>query len=318
MVQAFTSSLFDGSQVAEDTLAMAAGAKARLATLPPLWTPDHAKPIRDARNAGVGGFPAIIRSDRAETLLISRPGGEVSVRIIAAAAPKGIYLHLHGGGWFMGAADLQDNMLERYADEANVVCVSVDYRLAPEHTFPAALDDSVAVAKWLVDNAADRWGVDRIVVGGDSSGAHLAALTVIEMRDAFDFRFSGAHFVYGFFDLALTPWARQFGEGRSTPRTTDLRGFVNAFIGPEHDRQSPDVSPLYANLVGACPALFIVGTEDALLEDSLFMHMRWMAAGNSSDLQVYPGAPHNFVAMPCSAAADAHDRAIDFIRRRLI
>src|SRR3546814_11248718 len=125
--------------------------------------------------------------------------------IIAGEAPKGIYLHLHGGGWFMGAADLQDPMLERYADEANVVCVSADYRLAPEHPFPAALEDSVAVAKWLVDNAADRWGVEKIVIGGDSSGAHLAALTLIEIRDAFDVRFSGAHFVYGFFDLAFSP-----------------------------------------------------------------------------------------------------------------
>src|SRR3546814_14648875 len=75
---------------------MAAGAKARLATLPPLWTPDHAKPIRDARNAGVGGFPAIIRSERAETLHIERSGGEVPVRIIAGEAPKGNYLYLHG------------------------------------------------------------------------------------------------------------------------------------------------------------------------------------------------------------------------------
>ncbi|WP_157219552.1 alpha/beta hydrolase [Flavisphingomonas formosensis] len=311
-------SLFDGSAVAEDTYAVAAGAKARIATLPPVWTPEHAQPIREARNAGTGGFPSIIRSPRAETLMIEGSGGEVPVRIIAATAPKGIYLHLHGGGWFMGAADLQDGMLERYADEANVVCVSVDYRLAPEHPFPAALEDSVAVARWLADNAADRWGVDRIVIGGDSSGAHLAALTVIEMRDSYDVGFSGAHFVYGFFDLALTPWARQFGEARSTPRTTDLQGFVNAFIGPDRDHRSPNVSPLYADLSRACPALFIVGTEDALLEDSLFMHMRWMAAGNSSDLQIYPGAPHNFVAMPCSAAADAHRRALAFIRQCLI
>src|SRR3546814_1889570 len=130
------------------------------------------------------------------------------------------------------------------------------------------LEDSVAVAKWLVDNAADRWGLEKIVIGGDSSGAHLAALTLIEIRDAFDVRFSGAHFVYGFFDLALSPWAQQFGDARSTPRTTDLHGFVEAFIGPDRDRRSPDVSPFYADLAGACPALFLVGTEDALLEDS--------------------------------------------------
>src|SRR3546814_601759 len=165
-----------------DLLTMAAGAKARLATLPPLWTPDHAKPIRDARNAGVGGFPAIIRSERAETLHIERSGGEVPVRIIAGEAPKGIYLHLHGGGWFMGAADLQDPMLERYADEANVVCVSADYRLAPEHPFPAVLEDRVAVAKWLVANAAARWGVEKIVIGGDSSGADLVTSPLIELQ----------------------------------------------------------------------------------------------------------------------------------------
>ena len=62
-------------------------------------------------------------------------------------------------------------------------------------------------------------------------------------------------------------------------------------------------------------APFVVGTEDALLDDSLFMHMRWLAAGNPSELHVYPGAPHNFVAMPCRAAADAHARAVAFIRR---
>ncbi|WP_176595484.1 MULTISPECIES: alpha/beta hydrolase fold domain-containing protein [Sphingobium] len=312
-----TSSLFDGSEVAEDTLAMAAEAKARIARLPPLWTADHAKPIRDARNVGTGGFPAIVRSPRAETLRIPHPGGEVPVRVIASVAPKGIYLHLHGGGWFMGAADLQDAMLEHYADNAHVVCISVDYRLAPEHPFPAALEDCVAVANWLVENAADRWGVDRIVIGGDSSGAHLAALTLLKMRDAHGIRLAGAHFVYGFFDLALTPGAQQFGAERSTPRTADLHGFVDAFIGPDRDRRSPEVSPLHAGLAGACPALFIVGTEDALLEDSLFMHMRWLAAGNQSALHVYPGAPHNFVAMPCRAAADAHEKTVAFIGRCL-
>src|SRR3546814_1875921 len=80
---------------------------------------------------------------------------------------------------------------------------------------------------------------------------------------------------------------------------------------------SSDVCSSDLDLAGACPALFLVGTEDALLEDSLFMHMRWLAAGNPSDLQVYPGAPHNFVAMPCNAAADAHERAIVFIKQCL-
>src|SRR3546814_17691416 len=112
----------------------------------------------------------------------------------------------------------------------------------------------------------------------------------------------------------MSPWAQQFGDARSTPLTTDLHGFGEAFIGHVRDLRSPDVSPFYADLAGACSALFLVGTEDALLEDSIFMHMRWLAAGNPSDLQVSPGAPTNFVAMTCNAPAAAHDRAIMLIQ----
>src|SRR3546814_14580272 len=115
------------------------------------------------------------------------------------------------------------------------------------------LEDSVAVAKWLVDNAADRWGVEKIVIGGDYAGAHLAALTLIEIRDAFDVRFSGAHFVYGFFDLALSPWAQQFGYARSNPRTTDLQGFVEAFVGPDRDRRCLHVCTIFADFAGYVP-----------------------------------------------------------------
>src|SRR3546814_13664160 len=108
------------------------------------------------------------------------------------------------------------------------------------------------------------------------------------MRDAFDVRFSGAHFVYVFFDLALSPWAQQFGDARSTPRTTDLHGFVEAFIGPDSDRRSPDVSPFSADLAGACSALFLVGSEDTQPAARFFMQLRWLAAGNTTDLKVYP------------------------------
>ncbi|WP_166459814.1 alpha/beta hydrolase [Amycolatopsis pithecellobii] len=310
------STLFDGSDIPEDTRAVAAAAKARIRDFP-AWTAEHAKPIRAAKKAGTGGFPPIIRSPRAETIRIPGPAGEILLRVIASAAPQGVYLHIHGGGWYMGGADLQDHKLEALADDADLACVSVDYRLAPEHPYPAALEDCVAAASWLAENAPRLWGTGRLVIGGDSAGAHLAALTLVQLRDLAGTRFVCAHLIFGFFDLALTPGARQFGAERSTPRTADLRGFVDAFIGSDRDRRSPEISPLYADLSKLCPAVFVVGTEDALLEDSLFMHMRWLAAGNPSELHVYPGAPHNFVAMPCRAAADAHDKAIAFIRRHL-
>lgn len=308
------SSLFEASSIPDDTRAIAAAVKAGIPAFP-AWTPQHARPLREARHAGVGGFPAIIRSPRAQTIRIPGPGGPLDLRVIASANPKGLYLHIHGGGWFMGAADLQDYKLEALADDGDLVCVSVDYRLTPEHPHPAALEDCVAAATWLAQNAVRLWGSERLVIGGDSAGAHLAALTLLKLREAV--RFAAAHFIFGFFDLALTPGAQQFGGVRSMPRTGDLRGFVDALLGPDFDRRSPEVSPLYAELSNLCPAVFVVGTDDALLEDSLFMHMRWLAAGNPSELHVYPGAPHNFVAMPCRAAADAHEKAIAFIRRCL-
>jgi len=304
---------FDQGSVADDTRRIAEAVRARIAELPSLWTADHARSMREAKRTGSGGYPSIMRSPRAQTISIPSPDGDIALRVVTGDAPKAVYLHVHGGGWFMGAADLQDEKLTALADDGNLACVSVDYRLAPDHLFPAALDDCVAVAHWLAKNARRIWGTEVLVIGGDSSGAHLAALTLLRTRGSI--QFACAHLIFGFFDLSLTPGARLFGETRSIPRSSDLRGFVDAFLGPERDRRSPELSPLYSDLVGLCPAGFVVGTEDALLDDSLFMHARWLAAGNVGQLLVYPGAPHNFVAMPCRAAADAHASAIAFIKR---
>lgn len=310
--------LFDGSRVPADTLAVAAATRARIPDFT-AWTAEHAAPMRAAKRAGTGGFPPVVRSPRAETIRVPGPAGDLALRVAApAAAPRGVYLHVHGGGWYMGGADLQDHKLEALADDAGVVCVSVEYRLAPEHRYPAALEDCLAAARWLQENARPTWGTDRIVVGGDSAGAHLAALTLLRLRDdAPGLRPVCAHLIFGFYDLALSPGARLFGATRSRPRTADLHGFVDAFLGPDLDRRSPEVSPLYADLSGLCPAVFVVGTEDALLDDTLFMHARWVAAGNVGELHVHPGAPHNFVALSCRAAAEAHEQAVAFIRRHL-
>ena len=311
------SSSFDGSRIPPDTMAVADATRARIPVYP-AWTAAHAVPMRADREAGTGGFPRIVRSSRARTIRVPGPAGEISLRAIASENPQAVYVHIHGGGWFMGAADHQDHRLEALADDANLACVSIDYRLAPEHRHPAAVEDCLAAAVWLARNAKREWGTARLVIGGDSAGAHLAVLTLLALRDTTDVRVVAAHLVFGFFDLSLTPGARQFGGTRSRPRTADLQGYVDSFVGPDRDRQSPEVSPLYARLADLCPALFVVGTDDALLEDSLFMHMRWLAAGNPSDLQVYPGAPHNFVTMRCEAAEDAHQRATAFIQRQLV
>ena len=190
-------------------------------------------------------------------------------------------------------------MLERVADNTGQAVVSVEYRLAPEHPYPAGPDDCEAAALWLAQNARDRFGTDALTIGGESAGGHLAAVTVLRMRDRhFYTGFRGANLVYGAFDLGMSPSQRQFGNTRLVLRTIDMQQFYNAFLPTIIERRVPDISPLYAELGNLCPALFTVGTKDALLDDTLFMHARWVAAGNEAELAIYPGGAHGFTLFP--------------------
>lgn len=127
--------------------------------------------------------------------------------------------------------------------------------------------------------------------------------------------FRGANLVYGAFDLSMTPSQRAFGNTRLVLRTIDMQQFYNAFLPTMSDRRGSDVSPLYAELADLCPALFTVGTADALLDDTLFMHARWIAAGNAADLAVYPGGAHGFTLFPNTLADTAAGRMDAFLRR---
>lgn len=288
-------------------------ARARLAQIPP-WTPGSARAIREARARGGGNYLTVEHSPRARVIEIPGPQASITLRVIAPREPKGIYLHMHGGGWFMGGSDLQDPRLEAIADRAQLACVSVDYRLIPEHPYPAAPDDCEAAALWVLANAQAEFGTSIVTIGGESSGAHLAAVTLLRLRDRHGVTLAGANFIFGFFDLTLTPSARMFGDNRFAPRTTDLRSYVAAFA-PQTELTAPDISPIYGNLSDLCPALFSVGTQDPLLDDSLFMHMRWLSSGNPSALTVYAGGIHNFIAFPSAIARQAEDRAIAFLRQ---
>jgi len=258
-------------------------------------------------------------SSRARTLAIpGKDGNEIPLRVIAPAQPRGIYLHLHGGGWVLGGADMQDPMLERIADDTGQAIVGVEYRLAPEHPYPAGPDDCEAAAAWLVQNGKKEFGTDALTIGGESAGGHLTAVTILRMRDRHGYTgFRGANIVYGAFDLGMTPSQRQFGNTRLVLRTIDMQQFYNAFLPTITDRRVPDISPLYADLKGLCPALFSVGTKDALLDDSLFMHARWVAAGNEAELAIYPGGAHGFTLFPNDLSKAATAKMDAFLNRVL-
>jgi acetyl esterase len=242
---------------------------------------------------------------------------DVPVRIFVPDHVDGVYLHLHGGGWAFGSAAGQDERLWRLATQTRLAVVSVDYRLAPEHPFPAGPDDCEAAARWLVRNAAAEFGTERLLIGGESAGAHLSVVTLLRLRDRHGITgaFRAAHLLFGPYDLSMTPSQRNFGSRPLLSNTDSLRGSYALFAPEmsEEQRRDPDVSPLYADLAGLPPARIAVGTEDPLLDDSLFLAARWEAAGAPVQLDVVAGAMHGFTLFPLTVTEREHRRERDFL-----
>ena len=272
--------------------------------------------IRDERRHGRGVFPPPLFAERAEWLRIPGPAGEVPLRVLRPdGQAQGVYLHIHGGGWTLGAADMQDPALEELMAATRMTVVSVDYRLAPEHPYPAGPDDCEAAARWLAEYCLAEFGTDRLTIGGESAGAHLSVVTLLRLRDRHGFTgFAGANLVFGAYDLSFTPSTRRWGDRELVLSLANMEWFTGNFAPlPPEERRSPDISPLYADLENLPRALFSVGTLDPLLDDSLFMAMRWLAAGNRAELAVYPGAVHGFTAFPTGLTRRANARMYGFL-----
>ncbi len=278
---------------------------------PPLESTPPAE-SRRLRLAGEGAFPAPTLLDRAEEREIGPE--EIPVRIIRPVGEvKAMYLHFHGGGWVIGSRMAHDVLLADLADAASVAVMSVGYPLAPEHPYPAAPDTGEAAARWLIENAAAEFGTSRLIVGGESAGAHLSLVTLLRLRDAgLGDAFCGANLTYGCFDLSGTPSVHAW-SARLILSPENLRFFFDSFCGNRtaSERRHPDISPLYADLRGLPPIFAPVGTRDPLLDDTLLLHHRIRHLGGAVDMRLYPDAFHGFTlfphAMQEAAQADLHE-----------
>ena len=204
-----------------------------------------------------------------------------------------------------------------FADNTGLTVASIEYRLAPEHPFPAAPDDCASVAVALANGHLD---LPRgyLAIGGESAGAHLAALTLIRLRDEYGMRpYRVANLVAGAYDLSLTPSVRAQGTDWLVLNTDDVKEFVLRFMPDTYSLKDPKVSPLYADLKGLPPALFTVGTADLLLDDTLFMAARWQAAGNETHLSVANGGCHVFQSFPTDASRRSLTEMEDFIKTQM-
>ena len=256
----------------------------------------------EAMRAAQAGM--VLRSAKAVDRVVAGPGGPIRLREIRPEHPAGVLLHIHGGGWVTGEPAVTDLLHEALCDQLQLAVVSVDYRLAPEHPFPAGPDDCEAAALWLVEQAQAEYGTDRLLVGGESAGGHLSALTLLRLRDRHGLadRFCGANLVFGAYDLSATPSGMGIGlEAGTDILDPDRMAFFVELFTPgwtTDERRSPELSPLYADLTGMPPALFTVGTADHLVDDTLFLAERWVRAGNQAELLVYPDAPHGCIGLP--------------------
>jgi acetyl esterase len=275
---------------------------------------------RSARREGRSAFPPPVFLPQAREVVAPTRAGETRVRVLAPEGEAtGLYIHIHGGGWVLGCCDEQDDRLWALVEATGMCAVSVDYRRAPEDPYPAGPDDCEDAVLWLLERGLRELGVpERITIGGESSGAHLAVTTLLRLRDrhSVEDAFRGANLSFGVYDLSMTPSSRSWGERGLVLTTPGMHWFGRSFAGdrdPEELRV-PDLSPLYADLRDLPPALFTVGDKDPLLDDSLFMAARWRAAGNEAELDIWPESAHGFTAFPLALARAANDAQYEFLR----
>ncbi|WP_025291678.1 alpha/beta hydrolase [Sphingomonas sanxanigenens] len=240
-------------------------------------------------------------ADGVETRDLEADGVPVRLyrRTEAGDAPEPVLLFLHGGGYIACSIDSHERLCSRLARLAGCTIVSVEYRLAPEHVFPAAVDDAWTALNWLAREAV-ALGVDpaRIAVGGDSAGGTLATVAAIRARDAGGPGLVHQLLIYPGADLVeQTESRRAFAEGYFLD--ADFSELcLNAYLPRREDRAHPWVSPSRtASLAGLPPATILTAECDPLRDEGRDYGLRLRAAGVAVDGRTYPGMFHGFVSM---------------------
>ncbi len=240
-------------------------------------------------------------------LRVYRPAG------VPASTPLAVLVFFHGGGWVIGDLETHDVLCRQLTAGSGVSVVSVDYRLAPEHKFPAAVDDAWAATRWVVAHAGEL-AVDasRLAVGGDSAGGNLAAVVALLARDKGAPAIAVQVLIYPVTDLVgETRSYRDFAEGYLLTRE-GMRWFIAHYLTAEAEAADWRASPLRAqSLAGLPPALIVTAGFDPLRDEGEAYAERLRDAGVRVDSVCYGGMIHGFV--PMGRLLDTAGRAISLI-----
>jgi len=255
---------------------------------------------------------------KVEDRLIPDPAGQIPVRVYT---PQGsgslpVLVWFHGGGFALGSIEIVDEFCRALTNAAGCITVSVDYRLAPEHKFPAAVDDCYTATKWVAENA-NATGSDptRIAVGGDSAGGNLAAVVALMARDRGTPPLVYQLLVYPVTNFAFdTPSHREYADGYFLTKD-DMTWFCNLYLRSEADSHNPYASPLQAqDLRGLPPALVITGEFDPLRDEGEAYAARMREAGVPVACKRYNGMIHGFLSMPLDQGKKARQEAAAGLR----
>ncbi|MFI5511119.1 alpha/beta hydrolase [Mycobacterium sp. NPDC051804] len=230
------------------------------------------------------------------------PAGDIGVRIYRPAWPSGpvpTVVYAHGGGFVFCDLDSHDGLCRAFANLIPAVIVSVSYRLAPEHPWPAGAEDVFAVAQWAARNA-DALGGDarRIIVGGDSAGGNLAAAAALMARDRGAPALAAQLLLYPMISPTFdTDSYHRYGHGFYNPRPA-LQWYWDQYLPSAADREHPYAAPLNADLRGLAPAIVVTAGHDPLRDEGRAYGDALERAGVATTRLDYDGAIHGFMTMP--------------------
>jgi acetyl esterase len=268
--------------------------------------------------------PKDVPIGKVANLVCPGPGGDIPLRIYTPVAPAAealpALLFFHGGGFVIGNIDTHDGLCRVIANEAGVRVIAVDYRLAPEHKYPAAIDDAYAALTYVEANAA-QLGVDanRLAVGGDSAGGAMTAVLTQMAKEKGGPKIA---FQLLFFPVTQigeeTTSLKNYAEGFVLERA-GLEWFYKNYVPAGADRKDPAISPLYGSVEGLPPAYLTVAEFDPLHDEGLEYGRKLKAAGVPCEIVDYPGLVHDFIyfqsvlpqaAVALKAAAQALKKAL--------
>ncbi len=238
---------------------------------------------------------------KVEDRKIPGPHGEIPIRITwpAGKGPFPVFVWFHGGGWVIGSIELTDHLVRHFSHNVQCVGVSVDYRLAPEHKFPCAIDDCYAATKWVHDNAkALNVNPAKIAVGGDSAGGNLSACVALMARDKGAPKLVHQACIYPVIDRNFN--RTSYVDNAAGPVLTKgmMEWFWKLYLRNDKDAYHPYVAPLHAaDLRNLAPATVITAEYDPLRDEGAAYAKKLQQFGVPVDYKCYDGVTHGFVSM---------------------